>query len=121
MNPERIGLTVIDLGLFQWTVILKTGVQAVRRTYAFANFEHATDFVAMIGKQAEQSQVFPQVLTGTEVAEAVPTLVEVTIADPDLKIEHLILAKAIEGAYVAQMPSSQETTAGAAKTPAVHV
>ncbi len=117
MNPERIGLTVIDLGLFQWTVILKTGMQAVRRTYAFANFEDASEFAAEIGKRAEEQQIFPQVFIGTEVAEAVPTLVEVTLADPDLKLEHLLFAQDIDGAYVAHM----EETTDVAKTPAVHV
>ena len=36
MKPERIGLTMLDLELFEWVVLLKTGVQAVQRTYAFA-------------------------------------------------------------------------------------
>ena len=116
MKPERIGLTTLDLGLYEWIVILKTGMQAVRGTYAFANFEYATEFVAEIGELAEEHQIFPQVLIGTAVAEAVPTLVEVTLAHPDLKPEHLFLAKAIEVAYVAQI----ETT-GAVETPAVDV
>ena len=30
MKPERIGLTTLDLGLYEWIVILKTGMQAVR-------------------------------------------------------------------------------------------
>jgi pterin-4a-carbinolamine dehydratase len=121
MKPERIGLTTLELELFEWVVILKTGVQAVQRTYAFANFEYATEFVADVGEIAEEHQIFPQILIGTVVAEAVPTLVEVTLADPDLKREHLVFAKAIDVAYVAQMPDSHFAMAGAVKTPAVDV
>jgi pterin-4a-carbinolamine dehydratase len=103
MKPERIGLTLRELELFEWIVLLKTGMQAVQRTYAFANFAYATDFAAEIGDLAEEHQLFPHVEVGTAVAEAVPTLVEVTIAHPDLKDEHLKLAKAIDVAYAAAM------------------
>jgi len=116
MKPERIGLTLLDLELFAWVVLLKTGVQAVQRTYAFANFEYATDFAARIGKLAEEHQVFPTLVISTPVAEAVPTLVEVTLAHADLKPEHLVLAKAIDVALVTRME-----TAGALETPAVDV
>ena len=105
MRPERIGLTLRDLELFEWIVWLKTGVQAVQRTFAIANFAYATDFAAEIGEIAEEHQVFPHVSIGTAVAEAIPTLVEVTIAHPDLKDEHLKLAEAIEVAHVTEMPS----------------
>ena len=114
MRPERIGLTLEDLGLFEWLVILQTGVQAVQRTYAFANFEDATAFAAEVGLTAEEHQVFPQLTISTDVAEAVPTLVVVTLADSDLKDEHLRLADAVETAWMAQME-----TAGALRTPAV--
>jgi pterin-4a-carbinolamine dehydratase len=116
MKPERIGLTLRDLQLFEWVVLLKTGVQAVRRTYAFANFEYATTFAAKIGAMAEEHQLFPTVTIDTEVAEAVPSLVQVTIAHADLKDEHLLLAKAIEVAYATEMEK-----AGALETPAVDV
>jgi pterin-4a-carbinolamine dehydratase len=116
MKPERIGLTVLDLELYAWVVVLKTGMQAVQRTCAFFNFEYATDFAAEIGRIAEEHQLFPTLVISTPVAEAVPTLVEVTIAHPDLKPEHLALAKAIEVAYMAPV----ETT-GAMETPAVDV
>ncbi len=116
MKPERIGLTMLDLKLFEWVVLLKTGVQAVQRTYAFANFAYATDFAAVIGEIAEEHQVFPHLAISTPVAEAVPTLVEVTLAHPDLKPEHLVLAKAIDVAHVTQLE-----TAGILKTPAIDV
>ena len=116
MKPERIGLTLLDLELFAWIVLLKTGVQAVQRTYAFANFADATEFAAEIGGIAEEHQVFPSLVISTPVAEAVPTLVEVTLAHADLKPRHLALAKAIEVAHLAQME-----TAGAVETPAVDV
>lgn len=58
MKPERIGLTTLELGLFEWVVLLKTGMQAVQRTYAFANFAYATDFAAVIGELAEEHQPF---------------------------------------------------------------
>ncbi len=108
MKPERIGLTNLELGLFEWVVLLQTGIQAVHRNYAFANFEYATEFVADIGEIAEERQIFPHISIGTAVAEAVPTVVEVTIAHSDLKDEHLLLAKAIEVAY-----ATQTETAGA--------
>ena len=63
-----------------------------------------------------EHQIFPQVWIATAVAEAVPTVVEVTLANPDLKLEHLLLAKAIDVAYVAQIEM-----AGALQTPAVDV
>jgi pterin-4a-carbinolamine dehydratase len=120
MKPERIGLTVLELGLYEWTVILKTGMQAVQRTFAFPNFAYATEFAADIGEIAEEHQIFPQITIATAVAEAVPTLVEVTLADPDLKREHLVLAKAIDFAYVAQMPDGP-ISAGTLETPVVDV
>jgi pterin-4a-carbinolamine dehydratase len=103
MKPERIGLTLLDLQLFEWVVLLKTGMQAVQRTYAFANFAYATEFAAAIGELAEEHQIFPHLTISTPVAEAVPTLVVVTLAHPDLKDEHLKLAKAIEVAHMTEM------------------
>jgi pterin-4a-carbinolamine dehydratase len=117
MKPERIGLTVFELGLYEWTVILKTGMQAVQRTFAFANFAYATEFAADIGEIAEEHQIFPQITIATAVAEAVPTLVVVTLADPDLKPEHLDVAKVVEDAFVTQLPE----LAGALTPPAVDV
>jgi pterin-4a-carbinolamine dehydratase len=116
MKPERIGLTLLELELFEWIVLLKTGMQAVQRTYAFANFEYATEFAAEIGVTAEEQQIFPHITISTAVAEAVPTLVQVTLADADLKEKHFKLAKAIEVAYAAQMD-----TGGALETPTVDV
>ncbi|MEE8526751.1 MAG: 4a-hydroxytetrahydrobiopterin dehydratase [Thermoanaerobaculia bacterium] len=106
MKPERIGLTLLDLHLFEWVVLLMTGVQAVQRTFAFANFEYATEFAAEIGELAEEHQIFPHLTISTPVAEAVPTLVVVTLSHPDLKDEHLKLAKAIEVAYVTEMETA---------------
>ena len=103
MRPERIGLTLDERELFEWSVILKTGKQAVQRTYAFYNFEYATEFVAEVGLAAEEWQVFPHLVISTPVAEAVPTKVVVTLAHSDLKPEHLDLAVVIEAAWVAQM------------------
>ena len=103
MKPERIGLTFEDLELFEWTVILKTGTQAVQRTFAFYNFEYATEFAAEVGSKAEEFQIFPQLVISTPVAEAVPTIVVVTLAHPDLKPEHLDLADAIEATWSTSM------------------
>ncbi len=116
MNPERIGSSLREAQLFEWVVILKTGMQAVQRTYAFANFEYATEFAAEIGEIAEERQLFPALAVATPVAEAVPTLVEVTIAHPDLQNEHLDLANAIEDARLSDLEKN-----GALATPAVDV
>ena len=107
MRPERIGLTLNERELFEWSVILKTGKQAVQRTFAFYNFEYATVFAAVIGYAAEEWQVFPHLVISTAVAEAVPTKVVVTLAHSDLKPEHLDLAAVIESAWMDQM---EETT-----------
>ena len=123
MKPERIGLELRRRGLIRWISIQRPELQAIRRTFVFPTFLSATKFVDVAGHAATDMEVFPHVEVFTQVAEAVPTQVQITFADPDLQDMHFLLACVLDGLYAEDMAEfsesmtvSQETETASAVT-----